>query len=55
MGEDISTLGEKNATVAEYKEAYDAFLKKYGLKSRLVPAEGYEVSRNKAGFIKREA
>lgn len=37
-----------------YKDAYDSFLKKYGLKSRLVPAEGYELNEYKTAFVKKE-
>jgi hypothetical protein len=36
------------------REAYDAFLKRYGLKSRLVPAEGYKVNEYGTAFVKKE-
>lgn len=49
------TISSPNISHIQYKEELDAFLKKYGLKLRLVPAEGYEVSRNKGGFTKKEA
>ncbi len=38
-----------------YKKEYDSFLKKYGLKSRLVPAEGYKVNEYGTAFIKKES
>ncbi|MEI7718491.1 MAG: hypothetical protein WCI72_01370 [archaeon] len=50
-----SVLATGEGDPAIIRNAYESLLKKYGLKSRMVPAEGYRVNEYNTSFVKKDS